>query len=108
MREALPKVLWGTAIGIALALLLAVSFLLADLRFGRNARQRQTYSAYVRDKSIKILETRHGTQVIHLLTVETLHGARFQVEVNEAIYRQAQPGAFIEKGASDSQPTLSP
>ena len=67
---------------------------------------RQEYSAYVIDKQVRRIETDEGGLVRYVLLAEDLYGNSFYIQVSANIYQQVQPGTFIEKRATDKEPTI--
>ena len=69
---------------------------------------RQEYAGNVLDKRARIYHSKYGGGVAWVLYVGDSHGDEFYVRVSEEVYKQVQPGAFIEKRATDKEPTISP
>ncbi len=95
--------------GLALAAVFVFLFgVVVYLLMNQPPLYRDVYSAYVIQKQTRQLETRNGGGVVWDLLVQDLNGERFHVRVSAQVFQQAQPGAFIEKRATDKDPTISP
>ena len=69
---------------------------------------RQEYAAHVLDKRARLYHSKYGGGVAWVLYVGDSYGDEFYVRVSEQVYQQVQIGAFIEKKATDIEPTIHP
>lgn len=58
---------------------------------------RREYEGLVVDKSETFVETRYGSAVRRRLLIQDKEGARFEVAVDEELYKRALKGMWIKK-----------
>jgi hypothetical protein len=88
---------------LAAAAFLALGIIVYCQRTSHTGIYRTEYEGRVIEKSETFMETREGSLVRRRLLIEDREGVRFEVAVDEELYRRVQKGMWIKRASRGAE-----